>query len=355
MEPRNGGMEKHQTILSTTLILLVLLNTAVTGTVAQQDTRQLPLDGQATELATVHTSGETFVIYEYNNILPYASGIEVYRNGERVTSRGTVDEVFQALARRKATKFQPEQATIQRLNDLIEQSNTIEAKANSSLAPINESIALKRNLRATQMNNTTVWKFATDQATQLDRVLGQSVMGPSDIKTLQQKVIKLRSTAKDLETNSKRVITLLEKRQSGQEINQSDLYRRYDAINADLTDISRQVNDIQETMQKLSTTSETISSKTSSMQPVETNVTDHFAALAITLEQTADSLSTVEQSITETQQSLPRVATNQDYQSELTKRWEERRSAKTGIYITFVEVAMVGIAIGLTILEQRTV
>ncbi len=92
--------------------------------------------------------------------------------------------MFQALARRKATKFQPERTTIERLHDVIDQNNAIESEVNKSIAPINDTIVLKQSLKTTEMNNTTTWKIATDQSTQLDRMLGRSVIGPSEVETL---------------------------------------------------------------------------------------------------------------------------------------------------------------------------
>lgn len=348
-------MEKHQTLLGLTLIFILIMNSVATGVTAQQNTRQLPLDDQPTELATVHTSGDTYIVYEYDNLLPYASGIEVYANGERVKSRETVDEVFQALARRKATKFQPEQQSIQRLHEITDRSNALQAKINKSLASLNETLATKQQLTTTQMNNTTAWEVATDQSTELDRILGASVVGPSDVKTIQQNLLKLRASAQDLESNSKRVASLLEKRQAGQEINQSDLYRRYDAVHADVSDIDRQVDTIRESARQLSVKTETVATKTTAIEPVDTNVSQQFTELSNSLSTTVETLSSSRQNVMESHQALPQVATNRQYQSQLTKRWEERNTSTTSIYFTFAEVAMLIVAVGITVIDQQSI
>ena len=112
-------MSRIETALKLVLIVSLILSTGATGASAQTPTRHLLFDTESTEVATVHTNGKAFVVYSQQNLLPYASGIEVYTDGNRVTAPGTVDEVFQALARRKATKFQPEAQTIARLHRVV--------------------------------------------------------------------------------------------------------------------------------------------------------------------------------------------------------------------------------------------
>lgn len=89
------------------LIALLLIGTVPAGVAAQGSPRHVLLDADATRIAEVHTDGQTYVVFAVENRLPFASGVEVYADGRRVTDPATVDAVFQALARGRGRRSNP--------------------------------------------------------------------------------------------------------------------------------------------------------------------------------------------------------------------------------------------------------
>lgn len=345
-------MELGSTLLKILLVVILVLNIFSTGAVAQNSPRQILLDDNQTQMATVHTNGQTFIIYEYDNLLPYASGLEVYTGGERVTSAETVDEVFRALARRQATKFEPR--TIERLQRVKNRSESVQRTTGDAISSLNETLAYRETLQETTVNNTTAWDAAIESSDALDQTFASSFSGSSDAGELRNQLMAVRSSARDLESNASRVITLLQQRQAGQEINRSDLYRQYAGVYTELETLKTQLDSIQPTISETANASRMVASQTESVQSKGEEIQRRFTSLGQSLEVAGDQIAQTGPAFTELRTALPAVATDEDFQAQLTKRWKQRQGAVTKVYATVAEGVILSIALVLGLFETRS-
>lgn len=330
-------MPWRQRVLQLLLVSVLIVNAFSTGVAAQSQPRQILLDTDVRKLAEVHTNGQLFVVYAIENALPYSSGIAVYADGERVTSKATVDDVFRALARRKATKFEPERQTIQRLRRVVERSQAVQAATSVALVDLNRTLQYREELKATPVNQTTAWVVALDRSDALDRAFDSGFSGSSDGAELRNELLVIHRSAAALEANARRVITLLERRQDGQEINQSALYRRYDSIYADLETMNRQLRGLERELSTFANTSRAAGSQVSSVPTVGGELEQRFTMLARALNASADRLADTRRAFVTLQEALPAVAANADFQTQLTQRWKQRLGAVTKVYVSITE------------------
>jgi chromosome segregation ATPase len=344
-------MARRSALLQLVLALVLVCNLFSVAAMAQDAPREVLFDRQQSEMAVVHTNGQTFSVYEYDNILPYASGIEIYSEGERVTSKATADEIFRALARRQATKFDPESRTIQRLRGVIDRSESVQAKTTDAIAALNETLAYRQTLKDTALDNSTAWDVAVDSSEELDEAFTGGIIGPSNAAELRDQLIKLDTSAEGLVTNATRVTGFLQDRQDGREINRSDLYRRYGGIHSELQDLRSRIESVREPLRVTADSSEAVASQVGSLETVGDGIGDRFSSLAGSLRTTERDLAEQRPAITELKTSLPQVATDEDFQKQLTNRWKARKSATTKIYGTVAEVGVVFVAVVIAFFE----
>lgn len=347
-------MEWGSTLLKILVVIILVLNTFSTGAIAQNSPRHVLLDDNPTRMATVHTNSQAFVIYEYDNLLPYASGIEVYTGGERVTSADTVDEVFRALARRQATKFEPESRTIERLQRVMNRSEAVQRATGEAISSLNETLAYRETLQETTVNNTTAWEAAIQSSDALDQSFVSGFSGPSDAGELRNQLMAVRSSARNLETNASRVITLLQQRQAGQEINRSDLYRRYAGVYTELETLKTQLESVQPTILEIANASKMVASQSDSVPSKGEEIQRRFTSLGQSLEVAGNQITQTGPAFTELRTTLPTVATDENYQAQLTKRWKQRQGAATKVYATVAEGVILSVALVLGLFETRS-
>lgn len=95
-----------RTVLGVLLVTAIVITGAVPLPIAAQgaDENRVLLDSGREKIADVSVNGQAYTIYEYENVLPYASGIEVYTNGQRVDVKAEARHVAQVIAWRRAAK-----------------------------------------------------------------------------------------------------------------------------------------------------------------------------------------------------------------------------------------------------------
>lgn len=347
-------MSHRQLILKSLLVLTLLVNSLTIGVAAQSQPRQILLDTEAAQFAEVHTNGQTFIVYRVDNALPYASGLEVYSDGERVTSESTVEEVFRALARRKATKFQPERETIAKLGRVIEQSQALQTTTTEAIMAINETLEYRGKLQETSINDSSAWEIATDQSDALDEGFASGFSGSSEAVEFRNQLQALRASAIELEKNATRVITLLKQRQAGEDINRSDLYRRYAGVYSDLERMNQAVSEIGDRTGQLAETSQTAATQVGSVRQVGDDLQERLASLSMSLNETEASLDNVGPALLELREGLPKVAADVQFQEDLMKQWNRRQAASMKVYFTIGESLILLVAGVIAVTENRS-
>lgn len=336
--------------------VLVVVSAVTAGmtdpALAQSERRQVVLDTEVTELATVYTNGQTYVVYAYDNLLSYASGIEVYTEGERVTSRAVVDEVFQSLARRQATKFQPEVDTIARLRRVVNRSQTVQSATQGAIDALNQTLTYRQQLKETEVNGTVAWDLVIEESAAIEDSFVAGFRGSFEAQQLRNRLQTIQQSSATLEANAKRVIELLQRRQSGAEINQSDLYRRYDTVSADLKTMKTQVDEARQQLQTVAEDSRMAAKQAGSLPRISPQLETRLTTLADTLHASTRPMRDAGSALVDLRGALPEVTTNAQYQAVLTNRWEKRQNAPLKVFATMGEGFLLMVAAGLAIFES---
>ena len=203
------------------------------------------------------------------------------------------------------------------------------------------------------MNGTSAWESAIDRSDALDQAFAGGLMGPAEAKELRAQLLTVRQSAVALEHNASQVITLLDKRQGKGDINRSTLYTRYDAIYADLRSISTKIDRVSSRLTRIAKTSRAAATQAGSLSEVGDDVQRRFTAFADTVSGTAEPLATVGRRLATHRAELPAVATDTEYQSQLTKRWEKRKGAMFKVYVTVAEGVILFVAGAIALFERR--
>lgn len=208
--------------LFTGLVIMMLLVGAVPTTVLAQGAPQpVLLDQETTKIGTVSVDNQSYSVYRHENVFPYVSGIEIYTDGSRVTSEATAEEVLTALAQRRAV----EELGSDDLSALRTTSQNVSRTApavSETATALNETTGYVVDLKTTSEGGTTVYNASVDAAPQL----------PEFNETARELRPELRSFENDSNaytSNASALITLLEQRENGTDVDPQRLYDRYAA------------------------------------------------------------------------------------------------------------------------------
>jgi hypothetical protein len=119
---------RTKTVIAILLAVIIIGSTIPLPVAAQGgESNTLLLDTEQTEVGTVQVEGTTYTVYEQENILPYASGLEVYRNGQRVTDETEAWQAIRKIAwRRAATQLGPaDRETLRQIDNCIQTINDV--------------------------------------------------------------------------------------------------------------------------------------------------------------------------------------------------------------------------------------
>lgn len=301
-----------------------------------------PLDRDAERVAAVVVNGQQYVIYRYDNLLPYADGIEVFSGGTRITSEETVDEVFTAYARVEGTTF--DQGTVETLDAVVRHARTVNRTTSATLSALNETLRYARSLKNTTVNDTTAWERAVEVSPAFEELFEEGVTGPADVVDFRTRLMTVRATARQLEAQATTAKTLLERQRNGREVNRSRLFRAYLGTLRTLAEIDEQLTDVNGELPQLAESSRTAASEASSIPTVGSTVQDRLTALATRLEGAREKLSATTADLRSAHSGLPTVSGNERVHDRLLDQWHARRGSGAEIYVTIGEAGLAVVA-----------
>ena len=169
MRPTVGG------VLALTLVVAgATVPTAGTGGAEPVPERRVLLDMDRELVATVTVENQTHRVYRYENRLPYATGVEIYHDGDRVERARRAERVARALAWRRAAGRldEGEFRELRRTRDRLE---TVNETVSPALGALNDVLGLRRALQRTEASGVSAWTAATTTTPSL-AVLAQATI-----------------------------------------------------------------------------------------------------------------------------------------------------------------------------------
>lgn len=323
----------------TTLIVVLLLVSAIPATVAAQAAPQnVLLDQETTKMASMTIDGQTYDVYRIENVVWYASGIDIYADGERVRSESTARQVLTKLARRRAIEeLGPDDLNALRL---AKQNVSDAAPAVSTAArDIDEALTHLSDLKTRQIDDTTAYNRSVEAAPGIEE-FNQSA------RDLLPELRSFNNDSTAFVENATTLIELIHQRQNGTSVDPQRLYETYIAtLRAnDAVDRHVGVGGGIEGLSDLATTSETIADNVTSVPQTGNRTAEHFEAVANSTGTAANRTQTIEPPGFEFEQVQDRA---QSLESDWMDRWNSRQNAGKDVYNTiFALVIAVIVLVG---------
>lgn len=321
---------------------MTLLGTVPATVLAQEATGRLLLNEEATAMGTVTVEGQQYQVYRYENSLPYASGISVYRNGQQVTDEVQVQAVLGELARRRAADGLGQQE-VETLRELRRAAMIIANESGRSAEVLANTTAYIDQLQTVQVDGSTAWEATTREAP------SASALNVS-ATDLRPSLPRAERYAGWVASNATELITLIERRQNGTAVESQRLYDRYAATMTAVDRLAQEMNEV-DGLTRVSTLAAAVSANASSVPERGEEIASRFGAIAERLRRadnrTTTAFDTVDR-LTGFGSAFRTVEdAADDRRVDLMNAWASRRHAPRDIYGTLLGIPVVlGLGVG---------
>ncbi|MFB6299093.1 MAG: hypothetical protein ABEH65_02410 [Halobacteriales archaeon] len=325
------------------LACLVLLSTMPTGVVAQGTSADPVVLTEYERAERVIVDGTTYRVYTVESPLPFVDGIAVYRNGRSVESESVVKRVVAVHARQTAVAGlrSDEMAILRRLK---QESETIEKRVPELIAEINVTITYTEKLNGTTIDNRTARELAIERIPAFEEEF-EVGYGAARIEQLRKSLMRLETAARNLNENATAVITLVEQRRNGTEIDKTELFRHYVATISALERTETLVDDLKYPLSETADHMTAIANQSDRIPSVESPMEQRFTAVANEFKTTREALLETKKRLTSDRKTLQKVDRRAEaIRERLMKQWISRGALKAKIYSMLGEATLLAIA-----------
>lgn len=336
-------------------------------------------DTDRQQIATATVNGTQYQVSRYDNVLPYADGIEVSTNGQRVTSEATQQTVlsivatkqvlattnisepnataalvtsrsaarrtFRLLAWQEATE-QLTSKEIRALKNVSRQSKRVEPIVTPPATALTRVIKLINKTKNTSVAGASAWDAATKAAPEL---VGFDVT----VHKLRSGIRPWKNTTQTINANLPAAIDAYEAEQRGESVNDTEMARRFAVSITALMRLRDRTDVLPEgRLADAATTSAQIATGASGVPVVGGEIESGFGALNTTLSTSAKAMGHYEDRLYARHTGLREISATADRrQSQLQDRWQSdrnellksanrRESARTKVYATIVGIGL---------------
>ncbi len=269
------------------VVILLLVGTTPTTAIAQgaSDPQPVLLDQDTTHIADVTVDGQQYSVYEHENVFSWASGIDIYTNGGRVTSESTAETVLTALAKRRAVRdLEAESAAP--LRTTSRNVSTAASNVSATATAVNETLVYLEQTKTVRENGTTVYNASVEAAPRIAEFNESARELHPELRSFVNASTAYRSNATDL-------VELLERRENGTDVDPQRLYAQYETTLEAKNDVSDHFGfgGVNEQLAQTANTSEAIAMNVSSVPERGNETARHFRSVhnesAVAANQTA--------------------------------------------------------------------
>lgn len=354
-QTRGFGLTEIGVIGVVLVLMLSVIPLPVVGQTGTSPPEGVPLDEEITHLKTVSVDGTTYEIYQYENTLPYASGLEVYANGEQVTELERATPALRVIAAERAL----EGAGVENADDLVTEKlengddpvaafqrvswrraaeeldgsdietlrsiRSAAARIEEDLAPVESALDRFVNfidrMKEQEVAGTSVWDAATQASPTLQGF-------DATVRGLQDELKDWTEAARTVDENVPEVTRSLERMEAGENIDYARLSRNFEATMAGLTQLREESDELESRFAGAASTSATIASEVEGAPVIGEDISDGFSGLSDVLDRGADRVGSFSDAIAEQEAALSSVKdTAEGAQSELESQYESELSS----------------------------
>jgi ABC-type transporter Mla subunit MlaD len=294
---------------------------------------QFLLDSEKEDVESVRVEGQVYKVYRQENMLPYASGIEIYTNGERVTSEETARAVIQKVAWQRATSKMGSD-DIETLRQLNQSTTTINKVITPPLEALNYILGFIDDLK-----EQGVWSVATNLSPQLSAF-------ETSARELRNGLQGWKEAADQVNQNVPLLINDLERMKRGEDVNYDKVSSHYSATVTGLDQLQSRSANVSDRLATVSEAAGTVSSDVSGIPGVGEDFSKGLTELSATLGDASSQVDEFSSDLGQTQSKLSSVRSSaESTESEMMSAWNTRQTAEMKVYGTLGGGGLVGVVV----------
>lgn len=283
------------------------------------------LDSGGEQLTTVEQRGTTYQVYQVDNYISYASGIEIYADGQRMTDSERAREVLRVVAWRRATRDLSSK-NIQDLRKVRRQADEIERAVTPPLEALNYALGVVDELKSTSIATVSAWDLAVKQVPQLEQF-------ETIARELRDELQAWKRASAETSSNAERTVQGLQQIQQGESVDYQRLSRSFRATAAGMQNLSKQSEQLQDRIDTVEKASATIADEGGDIRVVGDLIRRSFGDLASALRSISGQIESFQTSLENQRQNLRSVRnTAQTQHDQLTSSWRARQQAEIRVF-----------------------
>lgn len=303
------------------------------------------LDQDRRALRTVRHDGQTYTVYRYDHVLPYASGVEIYADGERVTDPQRARAVARIVGwQRAAGRVGPEDRD--ELRRVLEQTRRIERIVTPPLNALDGIVGVIDRLKTTSALGVSLWDLATRAYPQLEQF-------EAAVRTMQTELREWKQASAAVNDNVPPVLTALDRMERGRPVDYRSLPERFRTAQRGTDRLASKSASVATRLSRGSSTSAEIAAELESVQGMPGWAPGAFDQLSGVLGEAAARIDEFRATLVDQRQTLASTRSEaRSEQARLMNQWQTRGAATQRTYGTLGGAGLVLIG-GLTVLVWR--
>lgn len=291
------------------------------------------LDTDREQIDSVSLDGETYQVYRYENLLPYASGIEVYSNGERITSESDANRVLRVIAWERATEqLGPEE--IDTLRSIHQSAQEIQQLVSGPISALNTILGFIDWMKETSVAGFNVWEEAKNVVPALEGF-------DTAARDLRAELEEWRNAAQAVNENLPPVINALERIKRGEEVDYSKLSQQFADSMSAMERLQSKSDELERRLSDMSQRSDEIATATASIPVVGGDISDAFTRLSNEISSAASRVDQYSSELSEQESNLRDVKqTAESERNTMMRQWQSRQNAQLKVYGTLAVLSL---------------
>jgi len=298
------------------------------------DDHTAPLDSGFERVGETTVNGTTYEVYRYDNLIPYASGYELFVNGERVGNREEVQRVARVYAWETAARQEVTDAELGRLRSTATTTKRASAVVSAPFTAIDTALSVVDELdrREAPLTNTSVWDIVTSASPRLGTA-------ESLLRTTRDGLEEWEESLGSIGEDVEKAVGAVEALRDGER--PEDDYEELDGVFENATEgldtTVESSSALRSDLEEASNISGDLAEEVSGVRFVGEELASPFRGLEASLGNVSDSVRGFEERAKASRQNLKRVSSRASSEERAVNLgWRRRSAAEARVYGTFV-------------------
>ncbi len=311
-------------------VLLVLPSCAL----GAPDDHRAPLDTDVERVGEVTVDGATYEVYRYENVVPYASGYELFVDGDRVGDAEEARRVARAYAWSRTLSEEVGEDELREMRDVGRTAERAGAVISAPLGAIETALSAVDEAKERESLGVSVWDVAVSALPELEDIESVLRVTRDELRRWDERVGSVGEDVNDVADAAESV-------RAGEETDYDELPALFENTSEGLSEAEEISDAIASDMSDVSDTTGGIADDLGDVRRVGDELASPFRGLSSSLGESATSVEEFSESATEVREV---VETTRDramsQESAIITGWNRRGNAAVLVYGTGVVLVL---------------